>query len=99
MYGGAGTIGKNALIDFDTTINQSVFAIHPNGLCDMKYILYYIQSYRNKWMEFAAGSRRDPNINGNIIKNTLLPIPPLAEQHRIVAKLEELLPFCDQLIK
>lgn len=46
MYGGGGTIGKNALIHFDTTINQSVCAIHPNGFCDMKYLLYYMQFFR-----------------------------------------------------
>lgn len=97
MYGGAGTIGKNAIIEFDTTINQSVFAIHPNGHCEMKYILYFIQFYRNKWMDFAAGSRKDPNINGNIIKMTILPLPPLAEQKRIVAKIEELLACCGRL--
>lgn len=33
----------------------------------------------------------------NKIKNILIPMPPLAEQHRIVAKLEELLPLCQQL--
>ncbi|MDY6420312.1 MAG: restriction endonuclease subunit S [Succinivibrio dextrinosolvens] len=99
MYGGAGTIGKNALIDFDTTINQSVFAIHQNHLCNMRYIQYFIQSYRDKWMDFAAGSRRDPNINGLIIKRTVFPLPPLAEQKRIVAKIKELQPFVDKYEK
>lgn len=97
MYGGAGTIGKNAFIDFDTTINQSVCAIHPNGLCDMRYLQFYMQYYRPYWMEHASGTRKDPNINKVIIRNCLFPLPPLAEQKRIVAKLEELLPLCERL--
>ena len=97
MYGGAGTIGKNAFIDFDTTINQSVCAIHPNGFCNMKYLQFYMQYYRPYWMEHASGTRKDPNINKDIIKNCLFPLPPLAEQKRIVAKLEELLPLCERL--
>lgn len=99
MYGGAGTIGKNALIQFETTINQSVCAIHPNGFLDMKYLLYYTQFFRPLWMNYASGSRKDPNINQVIINNAVIPLPPLEEQYRIVTKIEELLPYCDQLIK
>ena len=99
MYGGAGTIGKNALIQFETTINQSVCAIHPNGFFNMKYLLYYTQFFRPLWMNYASGSRKDPNINQVIINNAVIPLPPLEEQHRIVAKIEELLPYCNQLIK
>ena len=97
MYGGAGTIGKNALIDFDTTINQSVCAIHPNGFVNMKYVQIYLHFYRPFWMLKASGSRQDPNINQIIIKNAVIPIPPFAEQKRIVARVEELLALCDQL--
>ena len=98
MYGGGGTIGKNALIQFETTINQSVCAIHPNGFCNMKYLLYYMQFFRPLWMLYAAGSRKDPNINQIVINNAIFPLPPLQEQKRIVAKIEELLPYCDKLL-
>ncbi|MGA1832461.1 restriction endonuclease subunit S [Rhizobium wenxiniae] len=37
------------------------------------------------------------NVSGSALKNMLIPIPPLAEQHRIVAKFDELMAHCDQL--
>ena len=46
----------------------------------------------------ASGSSESmPKINPSIVRNTLIPLPPLAEQKRIVAKLEELLPLCERL--
>ena len=96
MYGGAGTIGKHALIQFRTTINQSVCAIHPNIDCSSKFLHIFIQYQRPYWMDFAAGSRKDPNISQLIIQHCLFPLPPLAEQQRIVAKIEELMPLVEQ---
>ena len=96
MYGGAGTIGKQSILQFDTTINQSVCAIKPNGYCNMDYLHTFIEYQRPYWMDFAAGSRKDPNINQLIIKHCLLPIPPQKEQTRIVEKLSLLHPYITQ---
>ena len=96
LYGGAGTIGKNAILRFCTTINQSVCALLPNDNCEMVYLLYYLQWQRPRWMDYASGSRKDPNINQIIVKNCLFPLPPLAEQRRIVAKIEELMPLVER---
>ena len=38
-----------------------------------------------------------PNISKEKIVSTLMPLPPLAEQKRIVAKIEELMQYCDKL--
>ena len=37
------------------------------------------------------------NVNGTALKNMLVPVPPLAEQHRIAAKVDELMAHCDRL--
>ena len=37
------------------------------------------------------------NVNGTALKNMLVPLPPIAEQHRIVARVDELMTCCDQL--
>lgn len=37
------------------------------------------------------------NVSGSALKNMLIPLPPLAEQHRIVAKVDKLMALCDQL--
>jgi len=37
------------------------------------------------------------NVNGTALKNMLIALPPLAEQHRVVAKVDELMALCDRL--
>jgi type I restriction enzyme S subunit len=48
-------------------------------------------------MSFAAGLRKDPNINGQIIKKMVMPLPPLAEQSRIVTRVNEFRSLCADL--
>ena len=45
-------------------------------------------------MTGTAGQQR---VGSNFVKNFPIPLPPLAEQRRIVARLEELLPLVDDL--
>lgn len=69
---------------------------------NVKYVDYVLKSPCVK-MYFSSNatgtSESMPKINQQIVSMTLIPLPPLEEQHRIVAKIEELLPYCDQLIK
>lgn len=37
------------------------------------------------------------NVNGSKLRNMMIPLPPIAEQHRIVAKVDELMTLCDRL--
>ena len=97
MYGGAGTIGKTGILGIESSINQSVAAVLPLKLYNMRFLHIYLKSSRRRWMEFAAGSRKDPNINREIVKKFCIPVPPLEEQNRIVRKVDVVMEQCDKL--
>ena len=94
MYGA--TIGKLGILDISATTNQACCACIPYEGIYNKYLFYYLMSMRRSYIGMAEGGAQ-PNISKEKIVNSLIPLPPLAEQKRIVAKIEELLPLCKRL--
>ncbi len=89
MYGGSGTIGKFALVNFDNaTLNQAVCGIKGNIEINYLFLYYSLQMMRKHWMFYADGSRKDPNISQDIIKNMPIVYPHLSEQKLIVEYIE-----------
>ena len=85
----------NAFIYPDLMMRMRVM----NGIY-VKYIDYVLKSpmVRSYYMVSASGTSESmPKINQKTVSLTPIPLPPLAEQKRIVAKLEEILPFCEKL--
>lgn len=64
-----------------------------------EYTHIVLMSYHKYLTTLGEGSTNQTELKPLIVKSLLIPLPPLAEQKRIVAKLEELLPLCDTLIK
>lgn len=96
------TFGKVARVEpFELgAIASSLVIIRLITLQIREYIFNYLKSPLS-YMElhkYDNGSAQ-PNLAAKDVTKYLIPLPPLEEQKRIVAKIEELLPYCDQLIK
>ena len=85
MYGA--TVGEVGIIKKPMCTNQAICNILPNEQFIPNFIRYVLVAYKPKFISLATGGAQ-PNISQNIIKNTSIPIPPLAIQRSIVAELD-----------
>jgi type I restriction enzyme S subunit len=77
---------------------QRVICLQPFGSLNTRFIMYAVMSELVQgWIEAKASGMTAKGIKAANLKPIALPIPPLAEQHRIVAKVDSLLALCDQL--
>lgn len=94
MYGA--TIGKLGILTFPASTNQACCACIKYFAITQSYLFYFLLSHRAAFIAKGGGGAQ-PNISKEIIVNTVIPLPPLAEQQRIVAKIEELFSVLDNI--
>ena len=77
-------------------IGRGLCAIKPNYVIDEKFWFYWIQCQKTDFEQKATGTTFKA-ISADIIKQQFIPLPPFAEQQRIVSKIEDLFSLLDQI--
>ena len=92
------TLGIPKICNFPTAFNDGIAAfIHMNIELHKPYF-YFILKSKTKWfLDEASRGQGQPNLNTDIIGNTLIALPSIEEQKEIVKKIESLFKICDEL--
>ena len=88
-------IGYINIVPFDYTTNQGCKSISTFSEIDNKYIYYAIKFSVPDMYKRASGTTFK-EISGTRFGETVIPLPPLEEQKRIVVKIEKLMPLVDE---
>mgnify|MGYP004521378781 CR=1 FL=1 len=101
LFAMIGSIGNPVIVNKDREFcvkNVALFKNYDKSKMCIEYVYWFL--YREQYiMKKVASGGVQSFISLKVFRNYLFPLPPLEEQKRIVAKIEELLPYCDQLIK
>lgn len=97
MIGQGKTRGQTSILKVPATTNQNVAGLLiEHGLINSEFLWYFFLSRYEITRSHATGGNQ-PALNSIKISNILFSLPPLSEQKRIVAKVEELMKYCDEL--
>lgn len=97
LFAMIGTIGNPVIVDVEPNFCiKNMALIKYNKFMDTNYILYLLIKAQDDMKKEAQGAVQS-FVSLSFIRNFPIPLPPLAEQHRIVAKVNDLMQYCEKL--
>jgi type I restriction enzyme S subunit len=92
------SFGRPYISKIEGCIHDGWLRIHPPEQLEADYLYYLLSSpYVFGFFSKAAAGAVVQNLNADKVRDLIIPLPPLAEQKRIVAKVDELMALCDRL--
>ena len=103
LFARTGSVGKSYLVgDLPEVAIYAGYLIRVriSDEVNPQYIKYFMES-ESYWKQIRKGTTKtvQPNCNGKKLSQIIIPLPPIDEQHKIAARLNELLPLCEVLEK
>ena len=100
MCEGGAYYGRTAIwyFDYDICFQNHIHRLRAYTEISREYFYYVFYFYRNTGMMQSKGTAM-PGLSSVALHSLIIPVPPLAEQKRIVAKIEELMPYIDRYEK
>ncbi len=80
LYGA--TVGKTGILDFQSASNQAVCAVFPEKEINKEYLFWFFRQNRLEYLHQSFGGAQ-PNISQEVVKNTLIPVPPVEVQNDV----------------
>lgn len=101
---GTGTLGRVKKFHADIVpkgktivVDSHVTVVRLSDEVDKNYVYYYIKFNQPYLESKGVGSTKQKELKPDVIKDLVVPLPPIEEQHRIVKKLEQILPLISEL--
>ena len=91
-------VGILNITDRQICIGRGLCGINILAGMDSKFVMNSLRVFKYDFIRKATGTTFVA-VTVEVVKNQLIPLPPLAEQKRIVARIEQLLPYTKQLVK
>lgn len=87
MYGA--TVGQVGILRKEMSTNQAICGILPNGVLTPEYLNYFLLRMKSEFLKLAIGGAQ-ANISQQIIRKTLIPLPPLSLQKYFTCRIRQI---------